>query len=731
MQQEVTETCTSFSAAVENTVILVDGLLKSIRHVYETSGTASVEQFLAEERLNGTAVVYFALASPDGNSFIFGDPGRATANLVDRPHFKVQQNATEDHLFIGIPNVGRLSRKTVIPLTRGLHLPTGRLGGMVMAGIEPSLLSSRFFDATKLGPSGVVAVIGLDGIIRAHGAAHAEGVGQHIADDSGLWGELARSDHGTYWQKSSVDGRLRRYVYRKLPDYPLVVTAGFAREDMQDRARARRLPYQMAYGLVLTLLLAVFALVLRQRMADVAVRHDRERLAAALTEIERHVYHDALTGLPNRLLLQDRLAQAIETARRTGQQLALMFIDLDDFKVVNDTFGHDAGDEVLKRAVARLRSCLHRDDTLARLGGDEFIVIRTGIRGSDEVAAVAGRIVDHLTDEIATGDRRIRVGASIGIALYPGDGEDVTTLMKVADTAMYQAKSAGRNTFRFFDVRTMEIATSRMRLEDDLARAEERGEFELLYQPKVSLRDRQTIGAEALIRWRSRERGLVPPGSFIPLAEETGQIAGIGRWVLRTACRQIAAWRQAGLPCVTLAVNVSALQLFDDSFVSEVAALLAEHGLEPSCLEIELTESAVMTEPDRAARQLQRLRDIGIAVAVDDFGTGYSSLSYLKRLPLSSIKIDQSFVRGVDHDADNAAIVAAVLGLARTLGLSVVAEGIESQAEENHLTACGCPVGQGRLYGDPETAGAFARRLSVEAGRHLAARIPTAVTPGR
>jgi diguanylate cyclase (GGDEF)-like protein len=708
-RQDVVESSAAFATVVNNTVILVDGLLRSVRHIYEHSGPEAVNQFLDHERLSNTPIVYFATASPRGISFIFGDPVGSTVDLKDRPHFLAQQGVREDKLFIGVPNEGRLSHKTVIPLTRGLHQADGSLAGMVMAGIEPSLLSSHVFDPTKLGIHGVVAVIGLDGIIRAHGATDMGGIGTRIPDSSALWRQLKQADKGLYWQQSVVDGRKRLYAYEKLRDFPLIIVAGIAEEDMSARAQARRLPYELACAVVLGLMLVVFVLVMRQQLADVRIRHDRERLAQALDEIERHVYHDALTGLPNRLLLEDRLAHAIDTAGRNGSSLALMFIDLDDFKMINDTLGHDAGDELLKRVVERLQACLHRDDTIARLGGDEFIVIRSSVKKSSEVAAIAGRIVETLGGITAFGE--VKVSASIGIALFPDDGQDVTTLMKVADSAMYQAKSAGRNTFRFFDVDTMAEAVARLQLVTDLNKAAANGEFELFFQPKVTLAGRLPVGAEALIRWRSPDRGLVFPDTFIALAEETGLIVDIGSWVLNEACRLMAAWDKAGIGLVSLAVNVSARQLADDRFVTEVGRLLADHRLSPTRLEIELTESAMMAEPERTTQQLRRLRDLGVAVTVDDFGTGYSSLSYLKRLPLTSIKIDRSFVKGVPADPDNAGIVAAVMGLARTMGLAVVAEGIESAAEEAYLRDAGCQIGQGELYARPLSAEAFAAWL--------------------
>ena len=439
----------------------------------------------------------------------------------------------------------------------------------------------------------------------------------------------------------------------------------------------------------------------------VSVFSDITELHRKDEHIRHQAYHDALTGLPNRLLLQDRLTHAVEVARRMERQLAVMFIDLDRFKLINDSLGHDVGDLLLQQVAERLTASLRRSDTIARLGGDEFVVVLSSLDSPGEVAEVAEKIITQLVVPMTLKDHDVHVGASIGIAIFPQDGEDATTLMKEADTAMYRAKAEGRNTFRFFDPSMNGEAIERLELESALRRALINKEFRLYYQPKVDLDSGQVIGAEALIRWESPERGLVSPIVFIPLAEETGLIVRIGDWVLTEACRQLAEWRDAGLPPVPVAVNVSGRQFLSDGFADRIAGLLAEHGIDPGLLEVELTESVVMTNPEEAIIQLNRLREFGVAVSVDDFGTGYSSLSYLKRLPLNSIKVDRSFVHRVDLDSDNAAIVRAILGLGQALGMKIIAEGVETEGEERHLQDEGCPHGQGFKFARPLPAEEF------------------------
>ncbi|HVI51466.1 MAG TPA: EAL domain-containing protein [Candidatus Sulfotelmatobacter sp.] len=444
----------------------------------------------------------------------------------------------------------------------------------------------------------------------------------------------------------------------------------------------------------------------------VSVFNDITELHHKDQHIRHQAFHDALTGLPNRLLLQDRLEHAIDIAYRESRPLAVMFIDLDRFKVINDSLGHDVGDSLLVEVTGRLKSCMRRSDTIARLGGDEFVVILTDFAGSSEVADVAEKIVASVLEPLDLKGHEIHVGASIGIAMYPQDGADVTTLMKGADTAMYRAKDAGRNTFRFFDAKLDGETVERLKLEAALRHALDKGEFQLYYQPKIDLATNAVSGAEALIRWNSPERGLVMPDRFIPLAEETGLILPIGDWVLGEACRQIAEWRDRGLPLIRVAVNVSARQFTNELLCERVGKLLEQYRLSAEMLEIELTESTVMADPERAVGQLQKLRDIGVAVSVDDFGTGYSSLSYLKKLPLSTIKIDRTFVRHLDQENENAAIVRAILGLGEALGMTAIAEGVETEGEARHLQEAGCHVAQGFKYSRPVPADDFQNWLT-------------------
>jgi len=446
----------------------------------------------------------------------------------------------------------------------------------------------------------------------------------------------------------------------------------------------------------------------RTHLALRAVERELERrLRQKEQEIVYMAYHDTLTGLPNRLLLLNRLEYAIDVATRANSQMAVLFLDIDRFKVINDSLGHDVGDRLLVTMSQRLHNTVRRSDIVARLGGDEFVLVLTDFDTAVYVAHVAEKLLSHLLETLSLDGHKVRVTASIGISIFPQDGTDARTLLRNADIAMYRAKEEGRNNFRFFDQTMNSRAVERLDMETSLRQAVENQEFVLHFQPKVVLGDGTVLGTEALIRWQHPKRGLVPPVEFIPLAEETGLIVPIGAWALRAACQQTQLWRQNGSPDLTVAVNLSARQFHQPDLPEQVARVLRETGLPPAALEIELTESTVMESAEKAIQALRHLRDIGVRIAVDDFGTGYSSLSYLKKLPINSLKIDRSFIADLVHDADDAAIVQTIIALGKVLRLEVVAEGVETEQQAAFLRKNGCPIGQGYFFARPLAAGDF------------------------
>jgi diguanylate cyclase (GGDEF)-like protein/PAS domain S-box-containing protein len=425
--------------------------------------------------------------------------------------------------------------------------------------------------------------------------------------------------------------------------------------------------------------------------------------------------HDSLTDLPNRILLTDRLTQAMALAHRRRQKLALLFLDIDRFKHINDSLGHGVGDRLLQSVAKRLLSCVRSSDTVSRQGGDEFVVVLSEVTHAQDSARCANKILEALGAPHQIDAHELHITASIGIVTYPDDGRDAETLMKHADFAMYHAKDAGRNNYQFFKPEMNVRAIERQYLENSLRHALERNEFELHYQPKINLETKAMMGVEALIRWRHPHRGLVPPNQFIPIAEECGFIVPIGRWVLREACRQTKAWQNAGLTPLRVAVNISSVELRAKDFVAGVGAILAETGLDPSCLELELTETFLMQDSNSTGVVLQGLKEMGVQLALDDFGTGYSSLSFLKRFPIDTVKIDQSFVRDVTTDADDASIVSAVISMAGSLHMRVVAEGVETGEQLAFLQERGCAFGQGYYFSRPMIADEFSQLLEKKA----------------
>jgi diguanylate cyclase (GGDEF)-like protein/PAS domain S-box-containing protein len=434
-------------------------------------------------------------------------------------------------------------------------------------------------------------------------------------------------------------------------------------------------------------------------------------------ELARQANHDSLTGLPNRNLLWDRIDRACVRAQRYGDFAAVAFLDLDNFKVVNDSLGHSLGDHLLRAVAARLESSLRAMDTVARLGGDEFVLVLSDQKSAQSVAGELQRIVESFSQPFAVDGRDVFITASVGVALYPQDAKDPESLMKSAELAMYRAKESGRDAYQLYTAEMQTSVTERLALESKLRRALERGEFSLHYQPQVDLRSNRIFGSEALLRWNQADLGMVDPAKFIPIAEETGLIVPIGEWVVRTACLQNKAWQNAGLPTITMAVNISARQFREKNLLQAVAKILAETGLDPTQLELEVTESVIMHDAQHVIAALQAFRDMGVRLSVDDFGTGYSSLSYLKRFPVDRLKIDQSFVRDITTDADDAAIAQAVITLGHTMNLRVIAEGVETPEQLAFLRRNQCDEMQGYLFGKPMPADEFGKLL--ETGRTL------------
>jgi diguanylate cyclase (GGDEF)-like protein/PAS domain S-box-containing protein len=438
---------------------------------------------------------------------------------------------------------------------------------------------------------------------------------------------------------------------------------------------------------------------------------DARQMAQKMTYLAEHDY---LTDLPNRLLLTDRITQAISAAKRRGSKLAILFFDIDHFKRVNDTLGHEVGDQLLKVLSKKLQMCIRASDTLSRQGGDEFVVLLPELTDDAVPAEIAQKILFSIKDPISIANHELFITASIGIAVYPDDGDNVDVLTRHADAAMYHAKNSGRNNYQFFTKEMSARVAAQLTMENSLQKAISNNELLLFYQPKVSIKTGKIIGAEALIRWVHPQWGMMMPDRFIKIAEDSGLIRGIGHWVLREACTQNKKWQDSGLPEIPIAINVSVVELHHAHFTQEVTKVLLQTGLQPYHLELEVTESVAIQTEVTVINDLNKLKEMGVRLSVDDFGTGYSSLSYLKLLPVNTIKIDKSFIRDIQVDANDAAIVTAIIKMSQSLGLTVIAEGVETQAQLEFLQSHDCDEMQGYLFSRPLPADEFAALLAQQ-----------------
>jgi len=475
-----------------------------------------------------------------------------------------------------------------------------------------------------------------------------------------------------------------------------LLAAGDARLARRTEQARRGSDLSVITAVVATLLnlglLGVLILLARREIKD--RRHAEEVVKFAAT-------HDPLTGLANRLLLAERVNRALATAKSAGRRIAMLFIDLDRFKNINDTLGHEAGDRLLQNVANRLARCVRRSDTVARQGGDEFVVLIEAFEGPNDLAQVAEKILVEVARPMTVYGREFQITASIGVSTCPVDGNDLQALLKNADIAMYRAKQQGKNTYQFYAEQMNPHSVERLELEAALRRALERNELTLHYQPKVQARTGRVTGIECLLRWQHPTIGPVPPDQVVPLAEETGLIVPIGKWALRTACLQARKWAEQGLPLLRMAVNLSVRQFMSPTLLDDVVGTIAETGMDPRWIELEVTESVMMPEPEQAVKLLRKLKAIGVRLTIDDFGTGYSSLAYLKRLPIDCVKIDASFVRGIPVDASDVAITETILAMSGSLGLRVVAEGVETRDQVRFLERRGCDEMQGYYFSKP------------------------------
>ncbi|MEZ5542568.1 MAG: EAL domain-containing protein [Pseudomonadota bacterium] len=448
--------------------------------------------------------------------------------------------------------------------------------------------------------------------------------------------------------------------------------------------------------------------------ANLELANSKEQAESVAKRMQFHAHHDALTGLPNRVLLNDRIKTELAHARREQSILALLFLDLDRFKIINDSLGHATGDQLLRIISRRIKDCVREGDTVARLGGDEFMVLLPRIASAADAGRIGNKIIESLTEPVACNGHDLHITTSVGISVYPFDGTDAETLVRNADISMYRAKELGRNKAVYYTAELNAGSRKQLALETSLRKALERDELKLYYQPKVDIVRGTIVGVEALLRWQRPGMGYISPQDFIPIAEESGMIMPIGEWVLRTAFRQLGEWHGAGYPDLTMSVNLSSVQLSRTGFEKILASALRESGINPALAELEVTENVALKNMETATATLEKLKQTGITIAMDDFGTGYSSLSYLRRLPIDTVKIDQSFVREIPDNKEDVLIAQAIIAMANSLNMSLVVEGVENQRQLNFFRQQGCRIVQGYLFSKPVEAAAILDMLRAD-----------------
>jgi diguanylate cyclase (GGDEF)-like protein len=673
--------------------------------------------------LVGNLTVQLALIGADGYQIATtADYSGPPLYLGDREHFRAQVDLAADKLFISKPVVGRSSGKWSIQFSRPVRSRDGGFGGVIVISVDPNFIET-FYKTIDLGAHGSVTIRNLDNVILARRGVEGDTPGRKAASPA-FRDALGKAPVGHYWGGGGPDGVNRLVAYRVSERFPLIFTVGRAESEIFKSLARNRMMYAAVAAVMTFLVMLAAALGIRHQLRLDRVRDNLRRsegqaqerareLEVKSQEIVHLAHHDPLTGLANRLLLHDRIDRAFARARRYQESFAILCIDLDRFKIANDTLGHHAGDALLRQVAERLRNCARDVDTIARVGGDEFVVLAQ----SPDVSELAKRILDALRALYDVGGNPVVISASIGIAVAPSDGDSTDKILSYADLALYRAKASGRNDFCFFDKEMEQIALKRGRLELELRDALAKDEFDLWYQPWFNLRTGRIVGCEALIRWRHPQRGLLGPAEFLSIAEETGLIGPLGNWVLRRGCQDAAGWPQD----VRLAINLSAAQFIGGKLYGTVMDALAESGLAAKRLELEITETLIIDDFEGTREALSQLRSHGISIALDDFGTGYSSLTHLRQLLFDRIKIDRSFVAELTTRAESAAIVSAVIALGNSLGVSVTAEGVETHDQLVLLRAAGCIEVQGYYLARPMPLAEVPERLSVRELRIVSA----------
>lgn len=705
------ELAETYEAQVIRALREIDHTLKLVKYAYVSTGKHAVLHDLKAKTLLPPDLFFMVSIADDNGDIQASTRPSDISNVADQEYFKIQRRV--DTLLVSRPWKNPGSKEWKLQFSRRLDAPDGKFAGVVMVTVDASYFVSGY-EPAKLGEKGVLGILGTDGIFRVRRTGDTISAGDKV--DYATVAPAGNTEESEATLSTNTWDGVARYISaRQINDFSVAVIVGLSEDEQLGPTRQNAHIYLWRATIVSILLIMVIAILGRMswQLALSRARVVEEHIAHA-ARVEYLAYHDGLTTLPNRSLFSKLLGQSISQAHRYKRHLAVLFLDLDHFKLINDTLGHEAGDLLLQEVANRLKACLRDSDTVARLGGDEFVVLLPDLNEEMYTVIVAQKILSAVAKPFVLRGDEFRVTASIGICTYPQDGLDEQTLTKNADIAMYQAKGEGKNNFQFYSEKLNAESLERLTLESSLRHALEQNEFQLFYHAKRDIRSGQITGVEALLRWQHPDLGTVAPMRFIPVAEEIGLIVPIGKWVLKTACLQSVAWKKQGLNHLSMAVNLTARQFFDENLLTDLPVILADTGMDPRLLELEITESLLMRDVDRTMRVLTGLKDLGIRIAIDDFGIGYSSLSTLKKFPLDTIKIDRSFILDAASDDEDKSLTEAIIAMGKTLSLTVVAQGVETKAQAEYLRRNSSGEFQGFYLNKPLPADQMAELLSTQ-----------------
>ena len=693
------ELAQTYEAQVVRALQEIDNALNIVKRAYELNSDKTMLSRLNDWHLLLPDFLFVTSISDANGNVISSTRPFEKQNIADQSYF--HQQSEFDQLASSQPWQDPYTKEWKLTFSRRLSTPTGAFAGITFTSVAASYFVSGY-EESQLGKWGVLGILGTDGIFRVRRTGE-----QIVSGEQANYSQLIPDseeleEREVRLQNNSWDQVKRYTVASQLYEFPLAVVLGLSeQEQIQGAIELKRVYLLRASAASITIMLITIILLRLSLQLKQSRKKALEEHIAHAQKVEHLAFHDSLTGLPNRSFFSQLLSHGTAEAKRYERRLALLFLDLDRFKIINDTLGHDAGDELLKEVARRLTEALRETDTVARLGGDEFVVLLPEMNDEKQLSAVAKKILSAVGKPFHLAGQDLRVTVSIGISVFPLDGEDEQTLLKNADIAMYHAKENGKNNFCFYSDELNADSLERLALESSLRLAVDRDEFVLHYQEKHDLRSGEITGAEALLRWQHPTLGLIQPMQFLPLAEETGLIIPIGKWVIETACKQANRWLEEGLPPRCISVNLTERQFTDAHLLDDIANILQTTAIAPTQLELEITESLLLRNFDQALETLSKIKGLGVRIAIDNFGTSYTSLSTLDQFHFDTLKIDGSVIRDIANQPSDKELTEAIISVGRTMAMTIVAEGVETQEQAEFLLASSCDQVQGFYYNKP------------------------------